>query len=366
MPEWLKGPVSKTGVPLRGTVGSNPTSSVANDAESPPLPVPPLLASAACSWHNDSVPGSITLSVVHVPGKAAVPASLLDGKALAQQIRDGISRDVSRFRDETGVVPGLTVVLVGQDPASQVYVRNKQNACRAAGMNGELWRLPAETSQSDLLATIDRLNADPAVHGILVQLPLPGSIDDRAVIERIDPLKDVDGFHPLNTGLLVQGSPRFVPCTPLGIRELLVHANVETRGAHAVILGRSQIVGKPMALLLLQKGQGGDATVTVCHTATKDPAEIARQADILIVAMGRPESVSAEWIKPGAVVVDVGIHKRADGSLCGDVDFPAVSQVASRITPVPGGVGPMTVAVLLRNTLQAARLAVHAVPPTPS
>ncbi len=288
-----------------------------------------------------------------------MPASLLDGKALAQQILEGVAGNVARFRDETGIVPGLTVVLVGNNPASQVYVRNKQNACQAAGMNGKLLRLPAETGQGDLLTTIDRLNDDPAVHGILVQLPLPGGIDDRAVIERIDPLKDVDGFHPVNAGLLSQGAPRFVPCTPLGIRELLAQANVETRGAHAVVLGRSQIVGKPMALLLLQKGPGGDATVTVCHTGTTDPASIARQADILIVAMGRPESVTANWIKPGAVVIDVGIHKRKDGTLCGDVDFPGVAAVASKITPVPGGVGPMTVAMLLRNTLHAARLAVE-------
>jgi methylenetetrahydrofolate dehydrogenase (NADP+) / methenyltetrahydrofolate cyclohydrolase len=279
-----------------------------------------------------------------------VPASLLDGKALAQQIRKELASDVARFRDETGIVPGLTVVLVGNDPASQVYVRNKQNACHAAGMNGKLLRLPAATSQGDLLALIDRLNANPAVHGILVQLPLPGGIDDRTVIERIDPRKDVDGFHPVNAGLLFQGFPRFVPCTPLGIRELLIQANVETRGAHAVVLGRSQTVGKPMALLLLQKGPGGDATVTVCHTGTTAPASIARQADILIVAMGRPESVTASWIKPGAVVIDVGIHKRKDGRLCGDVDFPGVAAVASR----------MTVAMLLRNTLQAARLAVQA------
>jgi len=294
-----------------------------------------------------------------------VPASLLDGKALAQEIREQLALEVTRLRYQVETVPGLTVVLVGNDPASQVYVRNKQNACQAAGMNGDVLRLPAGTSQNELLATIDRLNADPAVHGILVQLPLPRGIDDRAVIERIDPLKDVDGFHPVNTGLLAQGVPRFVPCTPLGIRELLIHARVETRGAHAVVLGRSQIVGKPMALLLLQKGPGGDATVTVCHTGTTDPASIARQADILIVAMGRPESVTANWVKPGAVVVDVGIHKRSDGKLCGDVDFPGVAAVASKITPVPGGVGPMTVAMLLRNTLQAARLAVHK-PPCPS
>jgi methylenetetrahydrofolate dehydrogenase (NADP+)/methenyltetrahydrofolate cyclohydrolase len=223
-------------------------------------------------------------------------------------------------------------------------------------MNGHVVRLAAETSQATLIATIDRLNADPTVHGILVQLPLPRQIDERAIVERVDPRKDVDGFHPVNVGLLAMGTPRFVPCTPLGIRELLLHAGVETRGAHAVVLGRSQLVGKPMALLLMQKGMGGDATVTVCHTATRDPVSFARQADILVVAMGRPAQVTPDWIKPGAVVIDVGIHKRDDGTLCGDVDFAAVSQVASRITPVPGGVGPMTVAILLRNTLQAARL----------
>jgi methylenetetrahydrofolate dehydrogenase (NADP+)/methenyltetrahydrofolate cyclohydrolase len=286
-----------------------------------------------------------------------VPAILLDGKALSLRIRDRLSVEVASFRERTGVVPGLTVVLVGTDPASQVYVRNKQKACRAAGMNGNLLNLPVETTQGQLLALLDRLNADPSVHGILVQLPLPRGIDERAVIERVDPLKDVDGFHPINTGLLAQGSPRFVPCTPLGIRELLIETGVETRGAHVVVLGRSQIVGKPMALLLLQKGRGGDATVTVCHTGTRDPASLARQADILIVAMGRPEEVKGDWIKPGAVVVDVGIHKRPDGTLCGDVEFDSAASVASRITPVPGGVGPMTIAMLLRNTLEAARLA---------
>jgi methylenetetrahydrofolate dehydrogenase (NADP+)/methenyltetrahydrofolate cyclohydrolase len=285
-----------------------------------------------------------------------VAAEIIDGKALAQQVRRQVAADVADFSARTGIVPGLTVILVGDDPASKVYVGSKQKASSAAGMNGNVLRLPASTSQSELLATIDRLNADPAVHGMLVQMPLPRQIDERAVIERVAPLKDVDGFHPENFGRLGQGSPRFVPCTPLGIRELLLHAGVETRGAHAVVLGRSQLVGKPMALLLIQKGTGGDATVTVCHTATRDPAAIARQADILVVAMGRPELVTADWIKPGAVVIDVGIHKRDDGTLCGDVDFAGVSQVASRITPVPGGVGPMTVAMLLRNTLQAARL----------
>jgi methylenetetrahydrofolate dehydrogenase (NADP+)/methenyltetrahydrofolate cyclohydrolase len=263
---------------------------------------------------------------------------------------------VAEFREQTGIVPGLTVVLVGNDPASQVYVRNKQNACRDAGMNGSVLRLSAEISQGELLATLDRLNQDPSVHGILVQLPLPKGLNDREVIESVDPRKDVDGFHPENCGLLAQGTPRFVPCTPLGVRELLIYAGVETRGAHAVVLGRSQIVGKPMALLLLQKGKGGDATTTICHTGTKDPKAFAGQADILIAAMGQPEAVKADWIKPGAVVIDVGIHKKADGKLCGDVDFESVAPVASRITPVPGGVGPMTVAMLLQNTLQAAKL----------
>ncbi len=283
-------------------------------------------------------------------------AEIIDGKALAMEVRRRVATEVAEFTASTGIVPGLTVILVGDDPASQVYVGSKQKASSAAGMNGNLLRLPASVSQPELLSTIDRLNADPSVHGILVQMPLPRHVDERTVTERVSPLKDVDGFHPENFGLLGQGSPRFVPCTPLGVRELLVHAGVATRGAHAVVLGRSQLVGKPMALLLLQKGDGGDATVTVCHTATRNPSEFTRRADILIVAMGRPEQVTAEWVKPGAVVIDVGIHRRDDGTLCGDVDFDGVAEVASRITPVPGGVGPMTVAMLLRNTLQAARL----------
>jgi methylenetetrahydrofolate dehydrogenase (NADP+)/methenyltetrahydrofolate cyclohydrolase len=282
-------------------------------------------------------------------------ARILDGKSLAQSIRKEVASAVAQLTAESGAVPGLTVVLVGDNPASEVYVRNKRNACKAAGMLGELVRLPIDTSQSTLLETIRRLNADPTVHGILVQLPLPRQINEHAVLSEIAPEKDVDGFHPVNVGLLTIGTPRFVPCTPLGIRELLVRSGVETRGAHAVVLGRSQIVGKPMALLLLQKGRGGDATVTVCHTGTRDAAAIARNADILIAAMGRPEAVRADWVKPGAVVVDVGIHKRADGTLCGDVHFSTVSEVASFITPVPGGVGPLTVAMLLKNTFLAAQ-----------
>jgi methylenetetrahydrofolate dehydrogenase (NADP+)/methenyltetrahydrofolate cyclohydrolase len=286
-------------------------------------------------------------------------ARILDGKALAQTVRQDVANEVARLKSESGIVPGLAVVLVGDDPASHVYVRNKQNACKAAGMDGTVHRLPADAPQAALLDTIDLLNGDRRVHGILVQLPLPRQIDERAILERVDPRKDVDGFHPVNVGLLTIGAPRFVPCTPLGIREMLLDAKVETKGARAVVLGRSQIVGKPMGLLLLQKGAGGDATVTVCHTATRDAASIAREADIVVAAVGRPEHVTADWIKPGAVVVDVGIHKRDDGTLCGDVHFPGVSEVASRITPVPGGVGPMTVAMLLRNTLLAARLSLN-------
>jgi methylenetetrahydrofolate dehydrogenase (NADP+) / methenyltetrahydrofolate cyclohydrolase len=280
-------------------------------------------------------------------------ARILDGKALAQTIRNQVAEEVAQIQARTGRVPGLTVVLVGDNSASQVYVRNKQNACKAAGMRGTLLRLPGDVEESKLLATIDALNDDPDIHGILVQLPLPSQIDDRKVIERVDPRKDVDGFHPKNAGLLAIGQPRFVPCTPLGIRELLIANGIETQGAHTVILGRSQIVGKSMALLLLQKGPGGDSTVTVCHSATRDVDYFTRQADILIAAIGRAEHVKASAIKPGAVVVDVGMNRRSDGSLCGDVDYAAAAEVASWITPVPGGVGPMTVALLLRNTLDA-------------
>jgi methylenetetrahydrofolate dehydrogenase (NADP+)/methenyltetrahydrofolate cyclohydrolase len=288
-----------------------------------------------------------------------LPARILDGKALSERVRADVAREVATLKAETQVVPGLTVVLVGDNPASQVYVRGKEKASKAAGMRGTVLRLPADVSQSTLLETVDGLNADPLVHGILVQLPLPPQIEERAVIERVLPAKDVDGFHPENVGLLASGFPRFVPCTPLGIRELLVDAGVQTKGAQAVVLGRSNIVGKPMALLLLQKAPGGDATVTVCHTGTKDVAAIARQADVLIAAVGRPEEVRGDWIKPGAVVIDVGIHRRNDGSLCGDVHFPSASEVASLITPVPGGVGPMTVAMLMKNTLLAAGLSLR-------
>jgi len=282
-----------------------------------------------------------------------LPARILDGKALAETIRAEVGSKVARHKDASGRVPGLAVVLVGDNPASRVYVRNKRKACEAAGMRGTLIRLAADVSEAELLATVDGLNADPDVHGILVQLPLPPQVDDREVIERIDPRKDVDGFHPENAGLLAIGRPRFVPCTPLGIRELLIASGVETRGSHAVILGRSQIVGKSMALLLLRKGAGGDATVTVCHAATRDVESHTRRADILIAAVGRAEWVRGHAIKPGAVVIDVGINRDGEGRLCGDVAFAEAAEVAGWITPVPGGVGPMTVALLLRNTWDA-------------
>lgn len=284
---------------------------------------------------------------------------LLDGKALALSVRAEVASEVAGFRSETGLIPGLTVILVGESSASQVYVRNKASACKAAGIAGTILRLPANISHASLIESIDGLNQDRHVHGILVQLPLPPQIDERRVLERIDPGKDVDGFHPENVGLLTTGNPRFVPCTPLGIRELLLSVGIETKGARAVVLGRSNIVGKPMALLLMQKGTGGDATVTICHTGTRDAASICREADILVAAIGQPEHVRGSWIKPGAVVIDVGIHKRGDGSLCGDVHFAEASEVSGWITPVPGGVGPMTVAMLLRNTLRAARLSLE-------
>lgn len=282
-----------------------------------------------------------------------MPAQVLDGKALAATIRAEVATRVADHRAAGGGVPGLAVVLVGDDPASRVYVRNKQKACEDAGMRGTLIRLPADATEADLLGTVEALNADPAVHGILVQLPLPRGIDDARVIERIDPHKDVDGFHPENAGLLAIGRPRFAPCTPLGIRELLKAAEIETRGSDVVILGRSQIVGKSLGLLFLQKGPGGDATVTICHAASRDIAAHTRRADILIAAVGRAQWVTGAMIKPGAVVIDVGINRDAAGQLCGDVAFAEAAEVAGWITPVPGGVGPMTVALLLRNTWDA-------------
>ncbi|MEW4567206.1 bifunctional methylenetetrahydrofolate dehydrogenase/methenyltetrahydrofolate cyclohydrolase FolD [Tautonia sp. JC769] len=281
-------------------------------------------------------------------------AQILDGKETARVIRGELRDRVAVLREQHGKVPGLTAVLVGDDPASAIYVRNKEKAAREVGIEGTVLRLPASTGEAELLGVVDRLNDDPAVDGILVQLPLPRQIDPDRVIDRVSPGKDVDGFHPENVGLLAIGRPRFASCTPLGVVELLRRQGVETKGKRAVVLGRSNIVGKPMALLLLQKGAFGDATVTVCHSASREIPEIVREADVVIAAVGRPEMVRGDWIKAGAVVVDVGIHRKEDGSLCGDVVFDEAAEVASWITPVPGGVGPMTIAMLLANTVASA------------
>jgi len=284
-----------------------------------------------------------------------VPARIIDGKAVSQRLRTELAGEVASFRQQTRITPHLAVVLVGDDPASAVYVRSKSKGCEQAGMQGTLKTLPATTSQAELLDLVHQLNEDPLVHGILVQLPLPRQINETAILDAVNPLKDVDGFHATNVGLLSQGRPRFVPCTPLGCQKLLIDAGISTAGAHAVVIGRSEIVGKPMAALLVQKGPGGDATVTICHSRTKDLAGVVRTADIVVAAIGKPRFVTAEMIKPGAAVIDVGIN-RIETGLVGDVDYEPVSQVASAITPVPGGVGPMTIAMLLANTLMAARL----------
>ncbi|HHV93579.1 MAG TPA: bifunctional methylenetetrahydrofolate dehydrogenase/methenyltetrahydrofolate cyclohydrolase FolD [Firmicutes bacterium] len=277
-------------------------------------------------------------------------AQLIDGKRIAAEIRQEVKAEVAELR-ERNVVPGLTVVLVGEDPASQTYVRSKQRACEEVGIRSEVRKLPDHTSQTQLMKLIDELNQDPAVHGILVQLPLPGHIDADAVLRTIDPAKDVDGFHPTNvgclwTGLSYQG---FVPCTPAGVMELLRRTGIDPRGLDAVVVGRSNIVGKPMAALLLE----ANATVTICHSRTQNLRDQCRRADILVVAVGKPRFISGDWIKPGAVVIDVGIN-RVDGRLCGDVDESAW-EVAGFLTPVPGGVGPMTIAQLLKNTVLAAK-----------
>jgi methylenetetrahydrofolate dehydrogenase (NADP+) / methenyltetrahydrofolate cyclohydrolase len=285
----------------------------------------------------------------------------MDGKAVAARIRGKAAEDVEQLRRRE-VVPGLTVVLVGDNPASAVYVSSKAKACEEAGMRGETIRMPATTSQAELLGVVDRLNADPRVHGILIQMPLPGQIDADAVLRRIDPAKDVDGFHPVNVGkMLIGEADAFVPCTPAGVMVLLREYKVPTAGAECIVVGRSNIVGKPMMALLVQPGT--DATVTVCHSRSRSIAEHTRRADIVIAAAGRPGLITGDMLKPGAVVVDVGINRVDDASrprgyrLVGDVDFESAREVASLITPVPGGVGPMTIAMLLANTVQAARRA---------
>jgi methylenetetrahydrofolate dehydrogenase (NADP+)/methenyltetrahydrofolate cyclohydrolase len=287
-------------------------------------------------------------------------ARLIDGAAVARGVRARVAEDVVTLRASHGVTPGLSVVLVGDDPASAVYVRNKEKQSLEAGMRGETIRLPATTTQDELLAVVDRLNADDRVHGILVQMPLPKQIDPNAVLRRIRPEKDVDGFHPENVGkLLIGETDGFAPCTPAGVMVLLEEAGVPLRGAEVVVIGRSNIVGKPMAALMVQAGV--DATVTVCHSRTRDLASHTRRADVLIAAIGRGRFVTADMIKPGAVVIDVGMNRiddpttRTGTRLVGDVDFDGAREVAAAITPVPGGVGPMTIAMLLANTVRAAR-----------
>jgi methylenetetrahydrofolate dehydrogenase (NADP+)/methenyltetrahydrofolate cyclohydrolase len=290
-------------------------------------------------------------------------AKIIDGKAIANKIH-AESRAAAEQLKSRGIVPGLAVVLVGDDPASRAYVRSKDKMCRELGLHSVKHELPAQTSQADLIALVKKLNADPAIHGILVQSPPPAHIDERAVIGTIDPRKDVDGFHPVNIAKLALGdADAFVPCTPLGCQRLLIKSGIETAGAHVVILGRSMIVGKPLALLLMNKGRGGDATVTVAHSRTRNLAEITRSADILIAAIGRAEFVKAEHVREGAVVIDVGINRVDDASsekgykLVGDVDYKNVAPKCAAITPVPGGVGPMTIAMLMANTITACKRA---------
>ncbi len=276
-------------------------------------------------------------------------AQLIDGNALSQQLRGDVARRAAALRARD-IVPGLAVVLVGENPASQVYVRNKVKACQDSGLHSVLEQYPATLNEADLLARVDALNRDPAIHGILVQLPLPAHIDAQKVIEAISPEKDVDGFHVASAGALMVGQPGFWPCTPYGCMKMLESIGYDLKGKHAVVIGRSNIVGKPMALMLLQK----NATVTICHSGTKDLKALTLQADVVVAAVGKRNVLTADMVKPGAVVIDVGMNRNDEGKLCGDVDFAGVREVAGWITPVPGGVGPMTITMLLVNTLEAA------------
>ena len=288
-------------------------------------------------------------------------AKIIDGTAMAREVRAEVAEGVSALKASTGLTPGLAVVLVGDDPASAAYVRNKGRAATEAGIMARDVRLPAETSQDELLEKVAELNEDHRVHGMIVQLPLPSHVDEHVVTEAIDPRKDVDGLHPMNVGRLVAGRPRFVPATPAGVQQMLLRSGYDPEGCRVVVCGRSEIVGKPLSILLMQRLEGSNATVTVCHTRTRDLAEVTRQADILVAAVGSPLFVTGDMVRDGAVVIDVGINRvdapqrRRGYRLVGDVDFDAVSQKAAAITPVPGGVGPMTIAMLLDNTLRAAR-----------
>ena len=292
-------------------------------------------------------------------------AKILDGKALAEEIRGEVATGVAEMQQKHSVIPGLAAVLVGDEPASAIYVRNKRRACEEVGMVSDTFLMPADSTNEQVLARVQALNKDPRFHGILVQLPMPPQIDERLIIESLDPTKDVDGLHPFNVGKLAQGRADFVPGTPAGIQQILLRNGHDPAGANVVVCGRSDIVGKPIALLLMQRADGANATVTVCHTRTKNLAEITRQADILVAAIGLPRTITGDMVKEGAVVIDVGINRVDDTSqkrgyrLEGDVDFDAVSKKASAITPVPGGVGPMTIAMLLVNTLTATRLSIH-------
>ncbi len=292
-------------------------------------------------------------------------AKILDGRALAAEIRAEVAAGVIEMQQKHGVTPGLTAVLVGDDPASAVYVRNKRRACDEVGMVSKTVEMSADSSLAEILERVSGLNEEPSNHGILVQLPLPAAIDEHRVIETVHPAKDVDGIHPYNLGRLLQGRPDFIPGTPAGVQQLLLRNGYELSGANVVVCGRSDIVGKPLAALLMQRREGANATVTVCHTRTRDLPEVTRNADVLVAAMGRPNAITADMVKDGAVVIDVGINRVEDASrrqgyrLVGDVDFEGVSVKAEAITPVPGGVGPMTIAMLLVNTLTAARISIH-------
>ena len=278
-------------------------------------------------------------------------AQIIDGKAVSRAVRARVAQETLALKEQ-GVTPGLAVILVGEDPASQVYVRNKEKACAEVGFYSEKYTLPADTTQAQLNALVDELNAKKEINGILCQLPLPPHLSDKEVIARIDPTKDVDAFHPENVGAIMIGDYRFLPCTPAGVMELIRSTGTDLTGKRAVVLGRSNIVGKPMAMLLLHE----NATVTIAHSKTQNLAELTRQADVLVAAVGRPKFVTADMVKPGAVVIDVGMDRDENGKLCGDVDFDGVSHVCGAITPVPGGVGPMTISMLLENTLTAAKL----------
>lgn len=290
-------------------------------------------------------------------------AQIIDGNEISKRVHAEVAQEVAELKSQDGTAAGLAVVLVGDDPASHSYVRRKEKACEEVGIFTETLRISADISQNDLLATIAELNIDSRYNGILVQLPLPSHIDADTVIKAIDPLKDVDGLHPENAGLLVMGKPRFVPATPLGVQRMLIEAQVQTHGADVVIIGRSSLVGRPLSLLLTQRGEGANSTVTVCHTGTRNLTEHTSKADILIAAAGAPSTVTKDMVRNGAVVIDVGVSRVDDPTrkrgyrLSGDVDFASVSQKASAITPVPGGVGPMTVAMLLHNVLLAAKIA---------